>query len=175
MPEAQDDEFARFVADAGPRLLWTARLLRAGDHAAADDLLQDALIETYRRWSRIRDVSARYAYAHRILVRTATKRWKAQSRMLELITPDAGAQAYASLPDSDSRMDVWSALADLSPRQRAVVVLRYYEDLTEEQIADVVGCSRGSVKTHTSRAMKALAGLLADHDPAPQPNGGEPR
>lgn len=77
MADAEADEFSGFVAASAPRLLWSARLLCGGDRCAAEDLVQDALVETYRRWSRIESVQARYAYTRRVMVRMATRRWRA--------------------------------------------------------------------------------------------------
>jgi RNA polymerase sigma-70 factor (sigma-E family) len=165
---ADDDEFAGFVRANAPRLLWIARLLCNGDRGAAEDLVQDALVETFRHWSRIRKRDAHFAYTRRILTRTATKRWRAQSRLLEIATPEPTPTSPSSdSTDSDLGLDVREALGDLSAKQRAVIVLRYYEDLTEAQIADALGCSRGSVKKHASRAMAVLAVRLGEHDPTP--------
>lgn len=134
--------------------------------------MQDALVETYRRWSRIESVPARYAYARRVMVRMATKRWRAPARLVELTVPEVPER---SIRDHAGPLgvgiDIWAALAELSPKQRAVMVLRYYEDLSEADIAQTLGCSTGSVKTHASRALAALSVRLSgadltDHDRA---------
>lgn len=164
---ADEDEFAGFVQASAPRLLWVARLLCNGDRAAAEDLVQDALVETFRRWSRIERPDARFAYARRVMTRAATRRWRSETRLLEVTTPDlAPWSAAADSTDADVGIDVWAALGGLSAKQRAVMVLRYYEDLTEGQIAEALGCSRGSVKKHASRATAALSDRLDEHNPA---------
>lgn len=164
---ADQDEFAGFVRASAPRLLWIARLLCNGDRAAAEDLVQDALVETFRRWSRIERPDARFAYARRIMTRTATRKWRSETRLLEVTTPDPGPRSPTDdSTDADVGLDVRAALSGLSVKQRAVMVLRYYEDLTEGQIAEALGCSRGSVKKHASRAMAALSDRLDEHNPA---------
>lgn len=165
MPD--QDEFAGFVRECAPRLLWIARLLCNGDAAAAEDLVQDALVETYRRWSRVERDEARFGYARRILTRAATRRWRSRTRLLEVTTADPLPESAATVPlGADVVIDVRAALRELSAKQRAVMVLRYYEDLTEAQIAEVLGCSRGSVKKHASRAAAALSDRLGEHNPA---------
>ena len=155
-------EFSAFVADSSPRMLWSARLLCGGDRSAAEDLVQDALVETYQRWSRIESPDARYAYARQVMVRMATRRWRAASRLLETVVSAVPEHAHADhAAGRDLAVDVWQALGELSPRQRAVMVLRYYEDLSEAEIARTIGCSRGSVKTHATRALSALATVLS--------------
>jgi RNA polymerase sigma-70 factor (sigma-E family) len=164
---ADEDEFAGFVRASAPRLLWIACLLCNGDRAAAEDLVQDALVETFRRWSRIERPDARFAYARRVLTRTATRRWRSETRILEVTTPDPAPWSKPDdSTDADVGLDVRAALGGLSTKQRAVMVLRYYEDLTEAQIAEALGCSRGSVKKHASRAMAALSDRLDEHNPA---------
>ncbi|MEO8107587.1 MAG: SigE family RNA polymerase sigma factor, partial [Actinomycetes bacterium] len=132
------DEFTSFVASSSAALFRLAGLLTSGDTHAAQDLIQESYGETYRRWDSIRDPGARQAYARRILVRAATRRWKRlrsdrHEHQLHVDDADVG------LADQVAHArDLWVALAALSPRQRAVVVLRYYEDLTEAQIAEVL-------------------------------------
>lgn len=171
---ADEDEFADFVRADAPRLLWVATLLCNGDRGAAEDLAQDALVETFRRWSRVENPDARLAYARRVMVRMATRRWRARDRLMEVSTadPPPGAAAGDGV-DADAVLDLRGALRQLPVRQRAVMVLRYYEDLTEAQIADVLGCSRGSVKKHASRAIAALSVRL--DDPAEARSGEEQR
>lgn len=150
------DEFTSFVASSSPALFRVAGLLTSGDAHAAQDLVQEAYSETYRRWGSILDPDARQAYARRILVRAATRRWQRlrverpgqhlHDAVVGVGHADQVAQAH----------DLWVALATLSPKQRAVVVLRYYEDLTEAQIAEVLGCTPGAVKSHASRGLRTL-------------------
>lgn len=163
-----DAQFADFVRRESPRLLWSARMLCSGDPAGAEDLVQDALLETYRKWRRIKDPNARVAYTRRIMARAASRHRRHPSKVIEILRPEPPEHATGADDGTvGSRMVVWSALAELSPMQRAVVVLRYYEDLDEKAISDVLGCSRGSVKTHASRALASLGTQLADSDTAP--------
>lgn len=152
------DEFTEFVAARSSALLRTACLLTAGDRQRAEDLLQEAFVETYKRWSRIKDPGARELYLRRILVRSASRGWRSRRRMVEV--------SYAEPPDtpipgwtadsSSLRIDIDHFLAALSPKQRAVIVLRYYEDLSEAGIATLLGCAPGTVKSHASRGLRAL-------------------
>lgn len=154
------DEFTSFVASSSAALFRVAGLLTSGDTHAAQDLVQEAYSETYRRWSSIRDPGARHAFARRILVRAATRRW----RRLRVEQPAKQLrEAPVSVSHADQvaeAQDLWVALAALSPKQRAVVVLRYYDDMTEAQIAEVLGCSPGAVKSHASRALDNLSERL---------------
>ena len=153
------DEFTLFVSSSSADLFRVAGLLASGDIHAAQDLVQESYSETYRQWSSIRDPEARQAYARQILVRAATRRWKRlrveQSEQYLHERVDGGhADSVAEAHD------LWAALRKLSPKQRAVVVLRYYEDLTEAQIAEVLNCSPGTVKSHASRGLRSLQATL---------------
>lgn len=144
-----------------PALLRTARLI-TGDAALAQDLVQAALAKAWPRWSRI---DAPEAYVRTVMVRTyltwRRRRWHGETPTAAL--PEAGADMWDAV---DTATTVRDALAALSPRQRAVVVLRYLDDLTELQTADVLGCSVGTVKSQTSKALTRLrvSGLLTDED-----------
>lgn len=97
------------------------------------------------------------AYTRRILVRAATRRWKrvaAERQLLARLPSDDSVPGHAHM--IDAQQDLWVALGGLSARQRAVVVLRYYEGLTEPQTAEVLGCSVGAVKSHASRALRSM-------------------
>lgn len=154
------DEFTSFVASSSAALFRVAGLLCSGDVHTAQDLVQETYAETYRRWESVRDPNARLAYARRILVRAASKRWKRQTvdhtEPLSVDTEVSESHADRVIVGRD----LWEALAGLSPRQRAVVVLRYYEDMSEAEIAEVLGCSRGAVKSHASRGLRTLERLL---------------
>ncbi len=144
--------FDEFVATRGPALLRTAYLL-TGDHGLAEDLLQTALAKSWFAWGRIDGPPE--PYVRRVLTTTyATwwrRRWRAERPAGEL--PDRPAAAGPSVEDRDA---LWRALAVLPRRQRAVVVLRYYEDLSETDTAEALGISRGTVKSQASRALAAL-------------------
>lgn len=149
-----DDDFVEYVRARGTALLSLATLLSLGDSAAAEDLLQTALMKAYVSWHRLRSKSAAEAYVRTIMVRSAKS-----TRKFAIST--GVAYVLEGSPNSDpqdvvQRVDLWRYLRELSPRQRAVVVLRYYEDLSEEQIAEALGCSRGAVKSHASRALASL-------------------
>lgn len=158
----RDEAFREFVATRGPALLRTAYAL-TGDHHLAEDLLQSALVKAYRAWPRV-EADAREAYVRRIVVTTHLS-WRRKRANTEV--PGLPERPDPVEPVSDARDSaLWEALRALPPRQRAVMVLRYYEDLTEVQIAAVLGCSPGAVKTHASRAAARLRELLGE--PVPQ-------
>jgi len=150
------DTFAEFVGARSSRLLRTAYLL-THDWAMAEDLLQTSLVKAWGAWRRI-DADPE-PYVRRILVNTYStwwrRRWSVErpTEKLPDSTVDDQHGAY------DARDEVWRALGRLPRRQRAVLVLRYFEDLTEAQTADVLGVSVGTVK---SQASKALARLRLD-------------
>lgn len=154
--QARDEVFTEYVHARGAALRRTAVHLCAGDEAAAEDLLQNSLIRTYRSWDQVRDEDRRDAYVRRIMVRLSFRRER--RTFLGWHGPgETGASAEQQLVD---RHAVWAYLAALPHRQRAVIVLRYYEDLSEREIAEVLGCSTGTVKTHASRALATLRARL---------------
>jgi RNA polymerase sigma-70 factor (sigma-E family) len=160
----QEATFDEFVAARSRALLRTAYLL-THDHALAEDLLQTALTKAWFAWRRL-DGNPE-PYVRRILVNTYAswwrRKWNGEHPTDEL--PERAAD------DADAEpTDLWTAMARLPRRQRAVVVLRYFEDLTEAQTAEVLGCSVGTVKSQTS---KALAKLRID--PALAAPEGDPR
>ena len=162
----RDDDFVAFVDARSAALLRTARLLTAGDQHAAEDLLQVALEKAYVAWPRIQRKGAQEAYVRSILTRAAIDRTRQRSRRGEVVTDEVpDVPVHPAGPED--RDHVFALLEQLSPRQRAVLVLRYYDDLSEAQIADTLGCSAGTVKAHASRGLAVLRGLATDaHDPA---------
>ncbi len=163
------DDFSAFVASRSTALLRTATLLRGGDRPLGEDLLQETFVHAYRSWGRIRDQGARDAYVRRILVRTATSRWRKRRALDERLSdhpPEGSVDGPAA--GVAGQVDLWRALSSLTAQQRAVVVLRYYEDLSERDIADVLGCAPGTVKSHASRALKSLGQLLGTFEPPDQ-------
>ena len=180
MDEVNQEAFRAFVAARSAGLLRTAYLL-TGNKPDAEDLLQIALAKTYLAWNRIRERDAVDAYVRRVLVNTQTSRWR-RRRVDEYATDRLPERAEPADADADADADaivlhdaLWQALAGLPRRQRAVVVLRYYEDLTEAETARVLGISAGTVKSATSRALarlRATAGLRDDPRTAlPLPDG----
>jgi RNA polymerase sigma-70 factor (sigma-E family) len=150
----QDEAFGVFVAARSRHLLQTAYLL-TGDRHRAEDLLQTALTKAYLRWDRISSDDPE-GYVRRILANTQFDWWRRRSSreqptdaLPEEARPDASAEV-------EVRDAVLTALAGLPKRQRAVVVLRYFEDLSEAEIAQTLGCSPGTVKSAASRAMAKL-------------------
>jgi RNA polymerase sigma-70 factor, ECF subfamily len=161
----QDAEFTAFVAARGQALLRTAYLL-TGDHQAGEDLVQTALAKTYVAWPRVRAKEAVEAYVRRTMVTTHVswwrRRWRGETPTESGDLPEP--PGHDPTRDHDERDRLWRHLASLSERQRAVVVLRFYEDLGEAEVAALLGCSRGAVKSHTSRALARLRAELAIHD-----------
>ena len=159
--EDQDAAFSAFVAARGGALLRTAYLL-TGDHQSGEDLVQTALAKTYVAWPRIRDKGAVEAYVRRTMVTTHTSWWRRHWRgetPTENLPDDASTDPTG---EHDERDRIWRHLGRLSERQRAVVVLRFYEDLGEAETAALLGCSQGAVKSHTNRALTRLRAALAE-------------
>ena len=153
------EEFVEFVEAVYPQLRRTAFLL-CGDWHTAEDLAQTALEKVFVSWHNIRQHDAVHAYTHRTLVNSylAHKRLK---RTAELVTgwlPERAIEA----PATETRIMALDALATLPPRTRAVAVLRYWADLSVEQVADVLGCSPGNVKRLSANAMDRLRTVLGD-------------
>jgi RNA polymerase sigma-70 factor (sigma-E family) len=170
---ASDEQYVEFVRARTSALLRTARLLTAGDGQAAEDLVQTAVTQGFVKRGRIRDAAAIEAYVRRILVHAAIRRsregWR---RVVDLIEPDGQDSGSDEVGGVADRLVVLAALRALPSRQRAVIVLRYYDDLSEAQIAAALGCSPGAVKSHSSRALKTLRRLLGPHfTPAPESTG----
>lgn len=168
----ETDEFREFVELRSRALLRTAVLLAGGDQRAGEDLLQDTLVEVYRRWRRISDKGAREAYTRRILVRLATKRWGRRVRHAEpqLLPPGVIEDPQAG---TVAALDMKGYLGSLPPTQRAVLVLRYYEDLSEAQIADLLDCPRGTVKSRAASGLQTLKLLIEAADGAATATRGE--
>lgn len=154
-----DGHFTEFVQASWPALYRTAYLL-LGDRELAEDLAQTALAKTYAAWPRIDDRAAAPAYARRVLINTASSWFRKKGWRNELPTSTMPESAYAS--DPSTRPAVIDALSQLPPRQRAVVVLRFYEDLSVAETADALGCSGGTVKSQTFEAFAKLRVLLGD-------------
>lgn len=152
-------DFEEFVVARRDALLRTAYLL-TGNHHDAEDLVQSALIKVVPKWGRIADQPE--AYVRKVLVRESVNRWRSR-RWREVPTALVPETAY---PGSIDRVALLDDLRRLSPRQRAVLVLRYFDDLTEVDTAAALGISVGTVKSH---ARDALARLRNQHSDAEQP------
>jgi len=157
--------FAGFVAGSYAALVRTAYLL-TGDRGHAEDLVQQCLLTTYRAWPRLDSLDAAGAYTRTSMVRLATRwgarRWRGEVPTYDL--PEHGADDHAGAVDS--AVLVRRALGALPAQQRAVLVLRYLEDRSEAEVAAIMGCSVGTVKSRASRALAALRahGLLVEAD-----------
>jgi RNA polymerase sigma-70 factor (sigma-E family) len=158
-PTNYDGDFTEFVQASWAGLYRTAFML-LGDRGLAEDLAQTALTKTYAAWTRIDDRSAARAYAQRTLINTAASWFRRKGWRNErptVVLPEA-----SEARDPGARSEMMDALAQLPPRQRAVVVLRYYEDLSVAETANALGCSTGTVKSQTFEAFTKLRILLGD-------------
>jgi RNA polymerase sigma-70 factor (sigma-E family) len=149
-------DFEEFVAARSGALLRTAYLL-TGNHQDAEDLVQSALLKAVPKWGSVREHEP---YVRRILVHESVSRWR-RRRWRETST-ERVPELSGPGPDMDSRMVLRQALARLAPRQRAVIVLRYFDDLTEAQTAAVLGISVGTVKSQARDALARLRELAPD-------------
>lgn len=150
-----------FEAWAAPRQrgLLRSAILLTGDQSSAEDLVQDALLKVADRWSRLRH-EAPEAYARRIIYNAAVSRWRLRRRE----SPRADVPEVSVPGRSEAWLagaDVRAALQRLTPRQRAVLVLRYYDDLSEQQIAQTLGVTPGTVKSQAHVALRRLREELA--------------
>ncbi|MFF0090860.1 SigE family RNA polymerase sigma factor [Streptomyces canus] len=160
MRKARADEYAEFAAARAGHLYRSACLLTAGDTHLAEDLVQEALGRIYVRWSRISVVGNPAAYAQTVLVRvflTHQRRRSSRERATDVLpeVPAAGV-------DTPLRLTLLDALARLPAKDRAVVVLRYWEDRSIEETAGVLNASAAAVRTRCTRALKELRGLLGE-------------
>jgi RNA polymerase sigma-70 factor (sigma-E family) len=154
-------DFDDFVVVAAPGLLRMAIAL-TGDRSAAEDLLQDVLERVYVAWPRIDDPQA---YARRALVNASSNRWRRRARRPELAVAALPEVAVADRTDEhSSRDELVRAVAMLPARQRAVVVLRFLADLSEAETAHTLGCTTGTVKSQTARALTSLRRLIGELD-----------
>jgi len=163
--------FEDFVRARSDSLLRTALLLTGQRRAEAEDLVQLALERAYRHWPRICGSEGPERYVRKVLASASADRWRRLARRPEQAMPSAGlgpvvADRTNQIADRDYLL---RALAGLPPRQRAVLVLRYFDDLSEAETAQMLGCSLGTVK---SQAARGLARLRIAASPAPaEPTG----
>ena len=157
--QLSDEEFTELVQAAWPGLYRTAFLI-LGEHHLAEDLVQTALAKTYASWHKVKDPGAAQAYARVVLANTAASWFRRKSWRNEHPTaalPDAAVDL-----DVSDRPAVMDALRALPPRQRAVVVLRYFDGLSVREVATALGCAEGTVKSQTSHALERMRLLLGD-------------
>jgi RNA polymerase sigma-70 factor (sigma-E family) len=149
-------EFDEFVVGRGPALLRFGYLL-CGDRGLAEDLVQDALVKLHRRWFDQSAVEHPEAYVRRIILNDFTS-WRRRHASTEVVGP-VPERAYVDSTDGLAERDVmWTALGVLSSRQRAVLVLRYYEQVPDSQIASMLGCGESTVRSLAARAFALLRG-----------------
>ncbi|MGW4412567.1 SigE family RNA polymerase sigma factor [Nonomuraea sp. NPDC004702] len=142
--------FDNFVASRSDRLLRTAYLLTR-DWGTAEDLLQECLVKAWFAWSRIEEPEA---YVRRVLVTTYTSWWRRRWRG----EVPSGTLPEEGVPDAErsGREELWEAVGRLPAKQRAVIVLRFYEDLSVQEVARILGCHDGTVKSQTAKALAKL-------------------
>ena len=148
-------QYSEFVSARSGALFRTAYLV-LGDHQLAQDLVQESLVKAYVAWPRLRDVTKAEAYTRRIVVNTAIS-WRRKrsfhERPAEFVPEGEVPDQVDALAARDA---LWVHLHALPPRQRAAIVLRYYEDLTEPQTAELMGCSVGTVKSQVWAGLNHL-------------------
>jgi RNA polymerase sigma-70 factor (ECF subfamily) len=156
-----EEDFRDFVATRSGALLRTAYLL-AGDWATAEDLLQTALTKTYLAWKRLGRIESIEPYTRRVLVNTATSWWRRRwhgERPTEILPETAQPDGLDERLERDA---LWRHVRTLPARQRAVLVLRFYEDQSEAETARLLGVSVGTVKSQCSRALASLRAKLGE-------------
>ena len=156
---AADRSYVAFVEVAWQRHIRLAMLL-TGDRWRAEELLQDSLVKVYERWRRLSRLDDPHAYLRRALVNNQTSIWRRRRR--ESLVADVPEQAGPAGDTGADTVVLRRALLSLPAKQRAVVVLRHYEDLTEREVAQVLGCSVGTVKSQNARALDKLRHLLEE-------------
>jgi RNA polymerase sigma-70 factor (sigma-E family) len=154
---ARDEEFREFMRNRASLLHQSAYLL-CGDWHLAHDLVQETLVRAYQHWPRVREADSPDAYVRRILVNEARGRWRRRERAMPVPRFPEGREPVA--PDASEeiarRAGLLQALLALPLRQRATIVLRYLEGMSERETAAVLGCSEGTVKSQSARALGTL-------------------
>jgi RNA polymerase sigma-70 factor (sigma-E family) len=151
--------FREFVLARGPALSRTAYLL-TGDHAAAEELVQSALVKTATHWRRVTSAGNPEAYVRRVMANERIGWWRRFGRREVPVADVPEGLGVDQSEASAGRIDLATALAQLPARQRAVIVLRFYEDMSEADAAATLGCSVGTVKSQTSAALAKLRRLI---------------
>ncbi|MEW2556273.1 SigE family RNA polymerase sigma factor [Streptomyces zhihengii] len=161
MDPQDHDRFREFVESRWSALLRLANLLTGGDRHEAEDLVQSALMKALGRWSHIDDPEG---YVRKVMYRHQISRWRLRRphREATFAAPPEDAGAGDATADADLRIAVGRALVRLTPRQRTMLVLRYFEDLSESEVAKVLGCSVGTVRSTTHRSLARLRALAPE-------------
>lgn len=161
--ERRDAEFTEYLAARQAALLRTAYLV-CGDRHQAEDVLQTALAKLYLSWDKVHDRGAVDAYVRRIIVNETTSAWRRPWHRRERATDQVPeTAAHHDEYDEGRSAALWDVVRSLPPKARAVVVLRYYEQLSEAETAETLGVSKGTVKSQSSRAMALLRERTPDH------------
>ncbi|MGW7421961.1 SigE family RNA polymerase sigma factor [Streptomyces sp. NPDC054813] len=163
---ARNEEFQSFMTGRWPRLMRTAFLL-TGEQHAAEDLVQSTLEQVFVAWRKVGSADDPEAYVRRVMINAHARRHR--RKLKEFLAPRDDSGLVREVPDTgdriaqaDDRSALLKALAQLPPRQREAVVLRYWEDLTETQAAEAMGCSVGTVKSNAAKGiakLRAIPGL----------------
>ena len=175
-----DADFESYMAARQASLLRTAYLI-SGDRHTAEDLVQTALAKLYLSWDKVQDRQMLDGYVRRIIVNEHNSLWRRAWKRRELSTdvvPDH--QSVSDVHDDGRSAALWDFVQTLPRKQRAVIVLRYYEDLSEAETADILGISVGTVKSQASRALAAMRSRVHDNpvlaqDRAPRPRSAPDR
>jgi RNA polymerase sigma-70 factor (sigma-E family) len=152
-------DFTEFAAARSHELIRLAYVL-TGDQHAAEDLLQNALTKAAAHWSGIRGAPERYV--RKIMYREQVSWWRRRARRPETVVAELPERAVPPAADVEERLAMQDALRALPPGKRAVLVLRYFEDLPERQVAEILGCSVGTVRSQTHKAVAQLRSLVTD-------------
>ncbi|MTD58040.1 SigE family RNA polymerase sigma factor [Amycolatopsis pithecellobii] len=163
MNEHDEQEFAEYFAARQDSVRRTAYLL-CGDWHRADDLAQTAFVALHRRWNRIRDRGATDAYLRKTLVRASIdesrRPWRREQHVDQVPEPEPAGERLDE--QVALRADLLAGLTEVPPKQRAVLVLRYFEGLDVAGVAKVLGCSEGNVKSQTARGLARLRAVLGE-------------
>ncbi len=161
---SEDDDFSTFVRTSMPSLMRAAYAL-TGDQHLAEDLVQSALARTHLAWGRLRDEANAGAYARKVMYHLQISWWR-RKRPLESLTdgpPDvAPPRGESSTSAITTRLQMQQALSWLTPKQRAILVLRYLEDRSEQETAELLNISVGTVKSQTSHALNRMRSVVLD-------------
>ena len=159
----RDADFAAYMAARQPSLLRTAYLL-TGDRHTAEDLVQTAFAKLYLSWDRVQRREMVDGYVRRILVNEHNSLWRRAFKRREVVSDEVPeTRAPADRHDDGESAALWAFVQTLPRKQRAVIVLRYYEDLSEAEIAETLGISVGTVKSQASRALAAMRSRVHEH------------
>lgn len=152
-------DFQEYAASVWPWLYRSAYLL-AGSHADAEDLAQQTLLQAFRSWAKVRRADQPQAYLRRMMMNLYLAQRRPRARRLEVLTDAPPEPRGVTSTGPEDRMVLWPHVVSLPPRQRAVIVLRYYEQLSEAEIAAALGCSAGTVKSTAHHALRSLRAAI---------------